>query len=86
MPVRIVEVTCLGHYRLHLRFDDGVAGELDVLSVVPFQGVFAQLAAPGEFEKVYVDTVWGTICWPNGLDLAPETLYEQVTGKNPLVG
>ncbi len=86
MIVKITEVSCLGGTRLHLRFDDGAAGEIDVAKLVPFSGVFARLGEPGEFEKVYVDAMWGTICWPDGLDLAPEALYEEVTGRNPLAG
>lgn len=84
MLVRIIEVRPCGGFRLHLRFSDGAEGEVDVARVVPFAGVFARLSEPGEFSKVYLDVEWGTICWPGGLDLAPETLHEHVTGRNPI--
>ena len=37
----IVEVRPLGGYRLYLRFEDGVAGELDFAGRLRFEGVFA---------------------------------------------
>jgi hypothetical protein len=36
----VVEVTAVGDYRLHLKFDDGVEGDVDIAKVVPFKGVF----------------------------------------------
>ena len=79
MSSDIVSVRILGGFRLFLQFEDGVEGEVDISEVVPFDGVFARLKDPCEFEKVYVDHEWGTICWPGNLDLAPEPLYEKLT-------
>jgi hypothetical protein len=78
MPNDIVEVRVLGGYRLFLRFEDGVEGEVDIAEVIPFEGVFARLRERTEFQKVFVDPEWGTICWPGNLDLAPEPLYERL--------
>ena len=41
----IVEVRPLGGYRLYLRFEDGVAGELDFAGRLRFEGVFATVLA-----------------------------------------
>jgi hypothetical protein len=83
MLVRIVEVQPRGGYRLHLRFDDGAEGEIDVSEVVAFDGVFAALRDPAVFARVAVDETWGAIRWPNDVDLAPEPLYERITGRSP---
>lgn len=83
MMVQIVEVQLRGGHRLFLRFDDGSQGEVDISEVVPFTGVFDRLRDPREFAKVRVDPDWGTICWPGDLDLAPEPLYERITGRYP---
>lgn len=77
----IVEVRPLEHHRLHLRFEDGVEGEVDVAALVPFEGVFADLRDPETFRSVAVNPELGTICWPNGADLDPDVLYACVTGE-----
>jgi Protein of unknown function (DUF2442)/Domain of unknown function (DUF4160) len=77
----IVQVRPLEQYRLYIRFEDGFEGTVDLGDLVRFEGVFAPLQDQAEFERVYVDTELGTICWPNGADLDPVVLYAQVTGQ-----
>ena len=38
--------------------------------------MFAPLKDPAFFAQVRVDEERGTVVWPNGLDLDPETLYD----------
>jgi hypothetical protein len=76
----IVAVKPLGEYRLHLRFEDGVEGVIDLAPDLSFQGVFAPLRDPAYFAKVRVDPDLGTITWPNGADLDPDVLYGRITG------
>ncbi|MBI3635873.1 MAG: DUF2442 domain-containing protein [Candidatus Rokubacteria bacterium] len=77
----VVEVRPLEGYRVFLRFDDGVQGELDLEPLLsPFDGVFAPLRDAARFREVFVDD-GGTIAWPNGADLAPEVLYSKVSGR-----
>lgn len=76
----IKEVRVVEGYRIHLRFDDGVEGEIDLGEILTFEGVFEPLRDPLEFGKVYVDG--GTICWPGGADLDPPVLYARVTGRS----
>ena len=73
----------MGAKRVYLRFDDGVCGEIDLANRIEFVGVFAPLADEKEFAKVRVDPDLGTIVWPGGADLAPETLYAWLTGGDP---
>ena len=70
-----------GDYRLHLRFEDGVEGLVDLAGVLSFRGVFEPLRDPSYFAKVRVDSELGTVVWPNGADLDPDVLYGLVTGK-----
>lgn len=56
-------------------FADGSIGEVD-LSDRTWRGVFEPLQDPGYFSQVVLDPELGTIVWPNGADVAPETRYE----------
>ena len=71
----IVSANPLGEYRLHLCFEDGVEGVVDLGSTLSFRGVFAPLQEPGYFAQVRVDPDLGTVTWPNGADMDPDVLY-----------
>jgi hypothetical protein len=46
--------------------------------------VFDEARTLAGFEKATVDAETGTVVWPGGADLAPDTLYERVrTGAWP---
>ena len=76
----VIEVRPLGGYRLYLRFEDGVAGELDFASRLRFEGVFPPLRDPTVFAQVRSDPELGTLVWPNGADLDPDVLYAEPSG------
>ena len=76
----IVEVRPLGGYRLYLRFEDGVAGELDFAGRLRFEGVFAPLRDHTVFAQVRIHPELGTVVWPNGADLDPDVLYAELSG------
>ncbi len=80
MLPRIQNVSHLGDYRLWLEFTDGTSGEIDFRSrVVNRGGVFEPFADIQFFREVQVDPETGTIVWPNGVDLCPDTLFQQIT-------
>lgn len=64
-----------GQYVYHLVFDDGTQGDIDFSPYLKRGKVFQPLAAPLFFQQARIEG--GTIAWPNGIDIAPETLYEQ---------
>jgi hypothetical protein len=75
--VDVIEVKPLHDYRLWLRFEDGLEGEIDLENEL-IGRVFEPLREPSAFAQVRVDREIGTIVWPNGADMAPETLYELI--------
>lgn len=77
----IIKVKPLENYRLYLRFEDDVEGEIDVTELIDFVGVFAPLRNHEYFVQVRVNPELGTICWPNQADLDPDVLYSIVTGQ-----
>ena len=79
----ITEAAVVRHGVLHLRFADGLSGEVEVLDRMRGP-VFEQARTPEGFAEVTVDPETGTVIWPSGADLAPDTLYERVrTGAWP---
>ena len=79
--VDVTGVVVLGNYRLRLMFADGVVGDID-FSNEDFSGeMFEPLKDPAFFARVFVDHELGTIAWPNGLDFAPEPLYEKCAAQ-----
>src|SRR5712692_2336817 len=81
MRVRVVDVNPLKDRKVHVRFQDGLEGVVDIGALMPFDGVFAPLEDPFFFEQVRVDPESGTIAWPGNLDLDPYTLYVEATGR-----
>ncbi len=77
----IIEMTHLGGYRLQLTFQSGETGEVDLSDLPGEGGVFAPLADPEFFRKVYIHPELGVLTWPNDDDIAPETIYSMATGK-----
>lgn len=65
------------HGVLLLTFADGLSGEVDVLDRMRGP-VFEDARTPDGFAKVKPDAETGTVVWPGGADLAPDTLYERV--------
>ena len=78
----VTSVECLDGYRIRLRFEDGCEGVVDLGDLSSRGGVFALLEDPDYFRRVTLNSEIGTICWPNVVDLSPETLYFLATGKN----
>jgi Protein of unknown function (DUF2442) len=74
--VDITGVDVVRDHRLRLTFEDGLVGEVD-FSTREWRGVLEPLRDPAYFARVAVDPESGTIAWPNGVDLAPEPLYEE---------
>lgn len=79
----ITDARAVRHGVLSLTFADGLEGEVRVLGRMRGP-VFEQARTPDGFATVRVDGETGTVTWPGGADLAPDTLYERVrTGSWP---
>ena len=80
MP-RLVEVKPLPGYRLWLRFDDGVEGVVDLSGLVG-KGVFVIWKDEERFRSVRIGD-GGELVWEQDVDLCPDALYLEITGKRP---
>ena len=65
-------------YRLFVRFNSGVSGEID-LSGELWGEVFEPLKDEALFATAHQDEVMETVVWANGADLAPERLLNLLT-------
>jgi hypothetical protein len=66
-----------GGFRVHVVFNDGSENTIDFEPWLDGP-VFEALKDPQYFQRFFIDG--GTVVWPNGADIAPETLYE-VAGR-----
>lgn len=74
----IREVEHLGDYRLRVRFADGLVTVVDLAERLagPVGPMFEPLRDLAFFAQAAVDPELGTVVWPNGADLAPDTLHD----------
>lgn len=76
MRYSVKNAKAIDNSRLYLEFEDGRRGIYDMSPLLP-QGVFRKLCDPDLFRTVQSDGF--TAVWSNGLDIAPEELYEHCT-------
>lgn len=69
----VIRAKRVGGFVIAARFNDGAEKHVDVSQW--FKGpVFKALKDPKFFAKFFIEG--GTLAWPNGIDIAPEALYE----------
>jgi hypothetical protein len=80
VPWRVTLVAALPDARLHVVFVDGTNGEVHLKSFLnspTINGtVFEALRDPAIFAQAQV--ILGAVQWPNGADLAPDTMYDAI--------
>ena len=70
----VVRAEYQGRYLIHVAFSDGLEKTLDFSSWLEGP-IFEPLLDPAYFERFFLEG--GTVTWPNGADIAPETLYDR---------
>ncbi len=70
----VTEAEYMGEYQVHLTFNDGLARTVDFADWL-HGPVFEPLKDPACFRRFFLEG--GTVVWPNGADVAPETLYQR---------
>ncbi len=75
---RVTALAPLDGFRVRFAFWDGTEADLDLAPLLK-GGIFEPLRQdPALFAQMYLDG--DTIAWPNGADIAPETLYDMARG------
>ncbi len=77
-------IACKAHpnYKVWVRFDDDLAGEVDLSDLVG-KGVFSAWNSIEFFNSVHIDKKSDTIAWGDDLDLDPHVLREQLITDQP---
>ena len=81
MLLRITAARVVGPHAIEQSFNDGTTGVAEVAPLL-IGPVFEPLRDPAYFASMELDSVCGTVTWPNGADFAPEALLNLiVTGS-----
>jgi len=70
-----------GDYRIELEFDDGQGGVLDFSKYPERGGAFERFKDIEFFRRFSVNAELGVLTWEGEVDVAPETLYAEATGR-----
>ncbi|MDW7712498.1 MAG: DUF2442 domain-containing protein [Deferrisomatales bacterium] len=74
------QLEVLPRWRLRVTFMDGLAGEVDLAAWLESPKVagtvFEPLREEAFFGKAFLDL--GVVTWPNGADLAPDAMYDEI--------
>ncbi len=77
IPWKVKDVAVVGDRRLHVRFNDGTEGDVDLSDFLKrddkYLGVFVPLRDPAFFSRVGL--CHGAVTWPGEIDLAPDNMY-----------
>jgi len=72
----VVAISYRHGYVYRITFDNGLEGDVDFTEVIGTGPVFEPLRDEAFFRQARIEG--GTICWPNGADVAPEAVYEKI--------
>ena len=72
----ILKAEYVADYRIHVTFNSGESEIIDLKEIIyrDNRPIFKELIDTNKFRQFKVD--FDTIVWENGLDLAPEYLYD----------
>ena len=72
---KVTKLKALPGYRLEVTFADGSSGVVD-MSKDRFDGVLAPLSDEAYFARARLHE--GVVTWPNGAEIAPDAMYDEV--------
>ncbi len=73
--LHVLGAKALPNHRLQVRFSNGQEGVVD-LSQELTGPIFGAMQDEGLFAQVAIHSLFHTVTWPNGADLAPEFLLD----------
>ncbi len=78
MTPKISKIQYKEAYIYQIRFADNLEGTINFKPFL-WGEAFEVLKDQTIFKKAFIDDITGTITWPNGVDIAPETIYAKIS-------
>lgn len=78
LPV-VVHAEYRGEFKILVEFNDGIVATIDFSDWLTGP-VFEPLKDRAYFARFFVDG--GTVSWPNGTDIAPETIHDRAKASS----
>ena len=79
---KIISAIPQGDYRVFVTFKNGIKGIFDMSQYLDL-GVFQKLKDPVFFKAVRVE--YGTLVWPEEIDIAPDTVEADLISGNQVL-
>jgi Mg/Co/Ni transporter MgtE len=82
--IKIVRAELKESYRIYVEFNNGTKGIIDLKKIIEndHREIIRELLDMRIFTTVKVNL--NTLCWDNGVDFAPDYLYEQIKIKEKI--
>src|SRR5260221_10988848 len=80
-PRHVIEARYLGDYKVWLEFNDGRKGVVDLADEL-YGDPHTPLRDRDTFARFYLDYGLASIAWLDGVEFAPEFLYERLKAMN----
>ena len=80
MPYWIIKVELRENYKIYIKFNDGLSGIIDFQNKIKtdHRSIIRELIDEAKFKAIRIER--HTLCWDNGVDFAPEYLYDKAKG------
>jgi hypothetical protein len=78
MLAYVIKAELRDDYKIYIEFNDGLSGIIDFEDKVTtdHREIIRELVDKNKFNRIKVER--HTLCWENGVDFAPEYLYDQI--------
>jgi hypothetical protein len=77
----VVSAKYLGKYKIEVHFKDKKWGIVDFKRYLEKGGVFELFKDINFFKQFKINAELGILVWGNGIDIAPETLYDKAVSS-----
>jgi hypothetical protein len=84
MLAYVIKAELRDGYKIYIEFSDGLSGIIDFTDKITtdHREIIRELVDKNKFNKIRIER--HTLCWENGVDFAPEYLYDQIKTRQKI--